>query len=132
MSNAALEASLLSAKYSMAKDKEAWLALYADDAIICDPVGVSPLDPTGLGHRGKAAIEKFYDDTIAANDIVFHIERSYPAGDSVANVVSLDTKMGDKTMVVEFIAVYQVDDDGKIIAMKAYWDFQQVLDQLAG
>ena len=52
-----------------AKDKTAWLALFADDAVIEDPVGVSPLDPSGQGHRGKAAIARFWDTVIAPGDV---------------------------------------------------------------
>ena len=45
-----------------AKDKEAWLALFEDDAVVEDPVGgFEPWDPTGEGQRGKDAISKFYD-----------------------------------------------------------------------
>ena len=43
-----------------AKDKQRWLDLFEDNATIEDPVGVSPTDPTGKGHIGKAAISAFY------------------------------------------------------------------------
>ncbi len=35
-----------------AKDRQAWLGLFAPDAVVADPIGPSPLDPAGLGHRG--------------------------------------------------------------------------------
>ena len=38
------------------KDKQAWLDNFADDAVVEDPIGVSALDPTGKGQRGKEAI----------------------------------------------------------------------------
>ena len=50
-----------------AGDRDGWLALFAEDGVVEDPVGVSPLDPTGLGRRGKAAIAKFWDDVISHN-----------------------------------------------------------------
>ena len=37
------------------KVKQDWLDLMADDVVIEDPIGVSPLDPVGKGHRGKEA-----------------------------------------------------------------------------
>lgn len=46
------------------RDREAWLALWADDAVVEDPIGVSPLDPEGHGHRGKEAIGRFWDEVI--------------------------------------------------------------------
>ncbi|MEE8164644.1 MAG: nuclear transport factor 2 family protein, partial [Myxococcota bacterium] len=42
-----------------AGDGEAWLDLFADDAIVQDPYGPSPMDPDGKGHVGKQAIAKF-------------------------------------------------------------------------
>ena len=35
-----------------AGDREAWLALFSDDAVVEDPVGPSMFDPEGTGHRG--------------------------------------------------------------------------------
>jgi hypothetical protein len=32
---------------AMARDKEAWLAVFADDAIVEDPIGPSHFDPDG-------------------------------------------------------------------------------------
>ena len=45
----------------MARDKETSLAVFADDAIVEDPIGPSHFDPEGKGHRGKEAIAKFFD-----------------------------------------------------------------------
>jgi ketosteroid isomerase-like protein len=68
-------------------DKEGWLALFDDDAVVADPIGPSPFDPEGTGHRGKAAISKFYDEVIAPSEkISFEIQGSYLCGDEVADV----------------------------------------------
>ena len=40
----AVQANINSMHHAMNKDKEAWLGLFADDAVVRDPVGVSPLD----------------------------------------------------------------------------------------
>jgi steroid Delta-isomerase len=57
------------------KDREAWLRLFAPDAVVADPIGPSPLDPGGEGYRGLAAIAAFYDAVIAPNEqIDFEIE----------------------------------------------------------
>ena len=55
----AREASIRSMELSMAGDGEGWLALFADDAIVQDPYGPSPMDPSGKGRVGKEEIEKF-------------------------------------------------------------------------
>ena len=52
-------ASIKSMQLSMAGDAQGWLDLFAEDAVVQDPYGPSPMDPEGKGHVGKAAIEKF-------------------------------------------------------------------------
>ena len=54
---------------AIAHDKDAWLANFADDAIVEDPIGPSHFDPEGKGHRGKEAIAKFYDMAIAPSEL---------------------------------------------------------------
>lgn len=108
--------------------KQAWLALFADDAIIEDPIGSSPLDPEGKGHRGKAAIGAFWDMAIDPVELQFTIERSYATGHEVANVGSIRSKMPDgTTAVAEGVFTYRVNDAGKIVALRAYWEFDQML-----
>ena len=51
----ARRAALLSREYVHTKNREGWLGLYAQDAIIQDPIGISPIDPEGKGHRGPSA-----------------------------------------------------------------------------
>ena len=60
---------------AVARDKEAWLAVFADDAVVEDPIGPSHFDPEGKGHRGKEAIAKFYDMAIAPSELTFNFRR---------------------------------------------------------
>ena len=53
----AIQANIKSIGLASKGKKDEWLALYAEDAVVQDPVGVSPFDPTGEGHKGKAAID---------------------------------------------------------------------------
>lgn len=123
----ARDASLASMRAVEAGDKAAWLALFADDAVVEDPIGESPMDPTGKGHRGLAAIEAFYDTVIGPTDVSFVIERSHAAGDEVANVGTITTVMGDGSVVhTDLVATYRVDDAGKVAALRAYWSLDQL------
>lgn len=122
----ARDASLASMRAVEAGDKAAWLALFAEDAVVEDPIGVSALDPTGQGHRGRAAIEAFYDTVIGPNQVSFTIERSHAAGDEVANVGTITTLMGDSTVHTDLVATYRVDDDGKVTALRAYWSIDEL------
>ncbi len=113
-----------------AKNRAGWLELFADDAIVQDPVGVSPLDPTGLGHRGKEAIGAFWDMVIADTVGTFRIRESYPCANECANVFTLtQTLPNGREMDVSFVGVYRVDDHGKIVSLKAYWQFDKMMEK---
>ena len=108
------------------KDRAAWLGLFAPDAVVADPIGRSPLDPEGEGHRGLPAIAAFYDAVIAPNEqISFEIERSYLCGDEVADVGTIRTTLpgGDHVVVVRGVYTYRTDGTGRITALRAYWEF---------
>ncbi len=121
-------ASQRSMRAVVAKTKEAWIDLFADDAIIEDPVGISPLDPEGKGHRGKAAIATFWDTHIALPDIHFDIRHSYACGNEVANVGAITTTLPNGTKAVaEGVFVYRVNDRGKLVSLRAFWEFEKML-----
>ena len=127
----AQEASRKSGKFVVEGNRQAWLDLWADDAIVQDPVGVSPLDPTGQGHKGKAAIAAFWDMAMPNGIHSFEIRESHPAGDSCANVVTLSNKLPDGTILsTDCVAVYTANDAGKLVSLRAYWDFNTLAAQL--
>jgi ketosteroid isomerase-like protein len=109
-----------------AKDRDGWLGLFAPDALVADPVGPSPLDPAGHGHRGHDAIAAFYDAVIAPNAAVsFEIEHSYLCGDEVADVGVISTTLpgGKLKAIVRGVYVYRTDGAGKLAALRAYWEY---------
>ncbi|GAA0477325.1 hypothetical protein Aca07nite_85370 [Actinoplanes capillaceus] len=108
-----------------AKDREGWLGLFADDAVVEDPVGPSPLCPDGRGHRGAEAIARFYDTVIGMVDgMRFEIERSYLCGEEVADVGSIHiTLPGGQAARVNGVFTYRGDGTGRIAALRAYWEF---------
>jgi ketosteroid isomerase-like protein len=113
------------------RNRAAWLALFAEDAVVEDPVGVSPLDPTGKGHRGQEAIGRFWDMVIAPGHTTMHVRESYPSGNECANVVSLVNRMPNgNEIAVDTVIVYRVDDRGKLVSLRAYWEFDKVAAQL--
>jgi steroid Delta-isomerase len=111
-----------------AKTKDAWLALFADDAKIEDPVGISPLDPEGKGHTGKEAIGAFWDQHIALNQIEFDIRGSYACGHEVANVGTITTTLpnGMKALA-EGVFVYKVNAAGQVVSLRAFWEFEKTM-----
>lgn len=123
----ARDASLRSMTAVETGDRAGWLALFADDAVVQDPIGVSALDPTGLGHRGRDAIAAFYDSVIGPNDVRFAIRESWEAGDEVANVGRITTTMADGLVVhTDGVYTYRVDDTGAIASLRAYWSVERL------
>ncbi len=128
----AQELSFLSRDYAVAKDKENWLALFTKDALVQDPIGKSPLDPEGNGHKGIAAIEKFYDTVIANGDIEFTIIESIPCADECANYAQIVNLVGDIKIETKMIVIYRINSNNKIESLRAFWDYQKMEKQLNG
>ena len=129
----AAQANMRSIEHATAGNREAWLSLYADDAVLADPVGVSPLDPGGEGHRGKAAIARFWDTVIGPASLQMTVHRRCPSGDhtcAVSMTVQNDLGNGLRTEI-DMIAIYEVNEQGKIASMKAYWSWDDLAAQLA-
>ncbi|WP_196453391.1 nuclear transport factor 2 family protein [Planomonospora sp. ID82291] len=116
-----------------AGDRDAWLACYAPDAVLHDPVGGSPLDPDGTGLRGTAALERFWDLTVAANEVRFEIAAVHPAGDEAAVVASVSVRFPSGASAgYDGVFVYRAGGDGRIVSLRAYWDLGPVLSALGG
>jgi hypothetical protein len=104
-------------------DKQAWLSNFAEDAVVEDPIGASPLDPQGRGHRGRDAIAAFWDRQIGPNRISFDVRESFAAGSEVANVGSITIALPNGAVaVVNGVFTYRVDEAGRVKALRAYWE----------
>jgi steroid delta-isomerase len=109
-----------------AGDRDGWLALFAHDAVVQDPVGPSPFDPEGKGHQGRAAIAAFYDNVIATSEAIeFEMFESYMCGDEVADVGIIRTTLagGTHQAVVHGVYTYRSNGAGKIATLRAFWEF---------
>jgi ketosteroid isomerase-like protein len=109
-----------------AKDKPAWLEVFADDAIVEDPIGPSAFDPEGKGHRGRDAIAAFWDKVIAPTDkIEFNFRDAFQCGNEEANVGNIVITMGGHQITAEGVFTYKANDDGKLVALRAYWEMDR-------
>ena len=109
------------------KAKEEWLALMADDICIEDPIGVSPLDPIGKGHCGKEAVRAFWERAIAPNRIRIEVARSFCAGNESAHLMTLTTTFPNGASAeVTGIFTYRVNDAGKLVALRGYWQMSDM------
>ena len=120
------EAGRRSREAGIARDKEAWLAVFDDDGIVEDPIGPSPFDPEGNGHRGRAAISAFWDKAIAPTDkIEFVFRDTYQCGNEEANVGHILITTGDYQVTAEGVFTYKANADGRMAALRAYWEIDQ-------
>ena len=77
-------------------DREGWLELYSEDAVLEDPVGPSPWDPEGRGQRGKQALAAFWDRVIGPNrGLQFKVRERYTGGREVGGVLTVNSALPD-------------------------------------
>ena len=128
----AVKANLASIKLASEGKKEEWLALYDNNATVKDPVGKSPLDEVGNGHVGIAAIEQFWDTVIGPANIEMTAKKHFISGDLHCAVLqTVSSKISeDKTTSIDMVATYRVNEEGKILEMNAYWNFDELMAQL--
>ncbi|HEY3810718.1 MAG TPA: nuclear transport factor 2 family protein [Acidimicrobiales bacterium] len=104
-------------------DRDGWLALFSDDAVVEDPVGVSPFDGGVGGHWGKEAIARFRDTVIAAMEkFDYQVERCYECGDEAAAVVTFHITSGGQAMDMDVVNIYRRGADGKLASLRSFWD----------
>ena len=102
-------------------DREAWLALFADDATIEDPVGTEV-------RRGKDAIGAFWDESHAMADNITLTPTDYVkvAGNEAAFAMDARVEAEGGANGMQIIDVMTFDDDGRIKTMRAFWDFADI------
>lgn len=116
---------------TQAGDREGWLNLFAEDAEVFDPVGPSNHDPEGKGFVGKARIAAFWDIMIAPADVQLISHKRIACGEYIcaANVTSA-SKIGDIKVATEMMVIYEVNEDGLIMSLRAHWDVDKSAEQV--
>lgn len=120
----ALAASQASWRAVQTHDKDAWLALMADDVVIEDPIGKSVTNPDGNGVRGKDAVSAFYDSNIAINNLRVECEETFPSSspDEVAHILILHSEFeGGMRSEVRGVFTYRVNEAGLLTNLRGYW-----------
>ena len=98
------------------RDRAGWLALFAPDAFVEDPVG-------GKQHQGIDAITEFYDSTISTvESFDYEIERSYLCGSEVALVIRFAIVAAGFTLDMDVVNIYAANPDGRLLSLRSFWD----------
>lgn len=109
-------------------DRRAWVGLFTTCGRIEDPVGSRP-------HRGRDAIERFYDTFIGPREITFHRDADVVVGSTVVRDLELEVSMAD-SLVMRIPAYLRYDierQDGtlKIAGLQAFWELPAMVMQFA-
>lgn len=90
--------------------------LYADDAVVEDPVGTEP-------KRGIEAICAFYQTAFDSGVTLEVTEPERVAGNTIAFMF----KVVMQGFSISPIDVFELNADGKIVSMKAYWGPENIV-----
>ena len=116
---------------AMAGNKEGWLSLFAEDAVVRDPVGRSPHDQEGQGFHGKERIAEFWDAMIGPGDLTIVPHKRYPCGEDVVAVAMTATnQIGGLKTFIEMVGIYEVNKAGKVVSLNVYWDSDALSEQI--
>ena len=106
-------------------DKDAWLALFADEATLEDPVGTDVV-------RGPDELSAFYDRTMGSTEgIDNELHELRVAGNTAAFLFTLRIGWRGRRYEVSPIDVLEFDEAGKIIRMRAHWATSDMEDATA-
>ena len=102
-------------------DREGWLALFTDDAVLEDPVGSPP-------HEGRDAIAAFWDAVHARTERGSVRMTQGPAvcGSEAAWAFELDVTVKGRRSLVEIIDHGTFAEDGRIRRIRAFWSADTV------
>jgi steroid Delta-isomerase len=107
-------------KYIEAFDKadmELIREIYADDAVVEDPVGSDK-------HIGKEAVCTFYEAALSSGAKLVLTGNPRCAG----NTVAFPFQAQMPGLAIEIIDVFEFDESGKVNSMKAYWGSDSTVD----
>jgi len=106
--------------------RDDWLAMFSRDARVEDPVGHVPPIEDGEG------LAAFWDNGVAGlKEVRFDIDRAWETGEEAVlhGTVSIVTATGQDANY-DGVFAYRLDEQGKIAALRAFWDLPDVIAQL--
>ncbi|WP_413160785.1 nuclear transport factor 2 family protein [Capilliphycus salinus ALCB114379] len=110
-----------------ALNSQAWREAFAEDAVVYDPVGKPPLNVQQDADKFFEILSKFYEKLDIAPEQIF------VAGNGAAvkwkmNVVARN----GRTATSEGIAIFDLNEAGKIQKLQSYWDEAAMKAKLMG
>lgn len=113
-------------------NKPEWLSLFADCAVVEDPVGSKP-QINLPDHRGQSPLGRFYETFIASNDIRFHVDHDVVCAGAVVRDLDIEIRMSPKVSVrVPMHLLYELTTEGGEVRIKrlaAHWELGPMIKQ---
>ena len=99
------------------RDRDRFVALFADDAVLVDPVPTEPV-------TGREAIGAFYDEVASTSErLVVRLRHVVVCGAEAA--VTFTTVAGPAAgggVAFDGVLVVTVNDDGRLSELRSYWE----------
>lgn len=108
-----------------AMDPDAFANSFAENGSTCDPMGTPPIS-------GRAAVREFFE-SICKNfkSVSLNEEAVFVSGNGAAvKWTGQGTSINGKDVRFEGIDVFEIDDEGKIQSLWAYWNPAEMIAQL--
>ena len=106
-------------------DAEAFVAVFAPDAVSHDPVGAPPVSGYDGLRKFFKGIESTFSQLIMTETAVY-INKN----EAAVHWQAEGTGQNGKTTVFSGIDVFTCNDEGKISSLRAYWDPRAMMAQL--
>jgi hypothetical protein len=114
-------------------DKEGWLGIFADDAVVEDPVGSVPVRKGAGVRKGNDELGRFWDTFIAPNRIIFEPHLDVVVDQAVARDVTIHTTLPSGFQIaVGAHLLYElgsVDGVARVRSMRAFWEMSSTSRQ---
>ncbi len=120
-----------------AHDESAWMAIFANQNTVEDPVGSAPHHSNREGAAGFEPLHRFYQTFIAANKISFQVRQDIVCGLWVMRDLTITIEMVARFKIaVPMHLLYELEEQGgelKIRRLAAHWELRPMLGrQLKG
>jgi steroid delta-isomerase len=109
------------------RDERRWLAGFADDAVVHDPVGSLPAE----GEDGLREVWRVLSAPFKKLLIGEHAA-FYSSSGAAVHWTARGTGANEREVSFEGITVFEFAPDGKIQTLMAYWDPAAMMIELAG
>ena len=110
-------------------NKDGWVANFAADGSVEDPVGPSMFDPDGTGFHGHEAIAGFWDKSIATTESIdFRFDEEIICGNEVAYIGTIVTHIAGHITESRGVFTYRAAPYGKLAAIRAFWEVEKTMN----